>query len=168
MLDRPESSITLLDPDRVFDEVGEATETAPLRIAPSAVSETRSCRGCAGFRERFPRITVRLQVSDRIAGIQREPVDVALRYGDAPDSNLVALPHKSWLDVADDVTAGRLVRLCDEWEGEPAALCLVCSDGRQLAPAVRLLCEHLQRRCAEHSGQLVTAGVKSPPTIGGA
>lgn len=35
---------------------------------------------------------LRLQLSDRIADVYRQPVDVALRYGLPPDSSLIALP----------------------------------------------------------------------------
>jgi len=44
------------------------------------------------FRRRYPEVDLRLQVSDRLAGIYREQVDVALRYGEPADSSLVALP----------------------------------------------------------------------------
>jgi len=44
------------------------------------------------FRQRYPEVRLRLQVSDRLAGIYREQIDVALRYGEPPDSSLVALP----------------------------------------------------------------------------
>lgn len=185
------------------------------------------------FRDRYPLTSVRLQLSDRIAAIHSEQVDIALRYGYLPDSTFVALPiapdnrrvlcaspryvqyngapatpddlskhnclcfmvasqahdhwrftkdgeertvtvhgsflcddgdavhrlallgegiaFKSWLDVADDVRAGRLVRLCPDWEGERAPLSMVCSNRRQLSPAVRQLLEFLQERCAMHA-----------------
>lgn len=44
------------------------------------------------FRQLYPKVELRLQISDRLAGIYREQVDVALRYGEPPDSNLVRLP----------------------------------------------------------------------------
>lgn len=40
---------------------------------------------------------------------------------------------KSALDVADDLRAGRLVRLCPEWSGEPVPLNLICADRRQIS-----------------------------------
>lgn len=48
------------------------------------------------FRKRYSDVEIRLQVSDRVAGIHREQVDVALRYGEPRDSSLIALdvaPH---------------------------------------------------------------------------
>lgn len=44
------------------------------------------------FRRLHPGVALRLQVSDRVAAIHREPVDVALRYGEPADSTLIALP----------------------------------------------------------------------------
>lgn len=44
------------------------------------------------FQARYPNIQLRLSLSDRLADIYRQPVDLALRYGCLPDSNLVALP----------------------------------------------------------------------------
>ncbi len=44
------------------------------------------------FQALHPLLQIRLQLSDRIADIYSQPVDLALRYGDPPASNLVALP----------------------------------------------------------------------------
>lgn len=44
------------------------------------------------FRQQHPKVQLRLQLSDRLASMHREPVDVVLRYGEPSDSSLVALP----------------------------------------------------------------------------
>ncbi|MDQ8021995.1 MAG: LysR family transcriptional regulator [Moraxellaceae bacterium] len=44
------------------------------------------------FRLLYPEVRFRLMLSDRMADVYREPVDIALRYGEPPDSSLVALP----------------------------------------------------------------------------
>lgn len=44
------------------------------------------------FQEAHPGLRLRVQLSDRIADVMREPVDVAIRYGQPPDSSQVALP----------------------------------------------------------------------------
>jgi DNA-binding transcriptional LysR family regulator len=44
------------------------------------------------FQQRHPGVRLRLQLSDRLAGLHREPVDLALRYGTPRESSLVALP----------------------------------------------------------------------------
>jgi DNA-binding transcriptional LysR family regulator len=40
----------------------------------------------------YPRLLLRVQVSDRVADVFQQPVDIALRYGNPPDSRMVALP----------------------------------------------------------------------------
>jgi DNA-binding transcriptional LysR family regulator len=173
------------------------------------------------FHARHPQVQIRLHVSDRVIDIVRNPVDLALRYGDPPDSSLVSMavaplnrrslcaspaylarhgtprtPHelvlhnclcyllsdrthdhwsfmrgaeiaevdvrgsfqcddgdavrllalrgegiiyKSTLDVAADLRSGALVQLCPDWQGETAALNLICPGRRHLRPAMRLL-----------------------------
>jgi DNA-binding transcriptional LysR family regulator len=224
---------------RLLDEGSDALHgdraglRGELRIsAPSDFGRNQLLRWLDAFQRQHPQLRLRLQLSDRIADVYRQPVDVALRYGLPPDSSLVALPiapdnrrvlcaapaylaragavdtpqalrhhnclrfmlsdelhaqwrftaadgkpcvvevdgdrvsddgdavrrwalagmgiaYKSWLDVADDVSAGRLQRLCREWDGEPSPLHLVSPDRRLIGPAVQQLREFLQARCAE-------------------
>lgn len=58
------------------------------------------------------------------------------------------IAYKSALDVADDLSAGRLVRLCPDFTGEPAPLNLLCADRRQISPLVKALRQFLAERCA--------------------
>lgn len=44
------------------------------------------------FQARHPDVKLRLQLTDRLADIYREPVDIALRFGKPPESGMVALP----------------------------------------------------------------------------
>lgn len=44
------------------------------------------------FQDRHPRVRLRLQLTDRLADIYREPVDIALRFGKPRESSMVALP----------------------------------------------------------------------------
>jgi DNA-binding transcriptional LysR family regulator len=44
------------------------------------------------FMQLHPALSLQLQISDRVADLYRQPVDVALRYGVPEDSSLVALP----------------------------------------------------------------------------
>ncbi|WP_277590353.1 LysR substrate-binding domain-containing protein [Pseudomonas chlororaphis] len=44
------------------------------------------------FQLEHPKLTLRLLLGDRIADLFRQPVDIALRYGEPEDSSLVALP----------------------------------------------------------------------------
>lgn len=193
------------------------------------------------FQQQHPELQLRLLVTDRLADIYRQPVDLALRYGTLPDSSLVALPiapnnqrilcaapaylarygqpsspaalaehnclmyqhgdvvydrwrlfqsgnevsfqvsgnrstddgaavrrwaldgygiaYKSSLDVAEDLLAGRLVRLCPGWSGEPVPLNLLCAGRKQVSPLVQALRLFLTERCAEVLSRLAAAGV---------
>lgn len=182
------------------------------------------------FQSLHPDINLRIQVSDRIADVYRQPIDLAIRYGALPDSNLIAFTlaaknrrvlcaspdylaragrpatpqeltghnclcymlgeyvHDRWLfyhdgaelsvsvkgnrvsddgdavhrwvlagygiayksiyDVAADIRAGRLIRLCPDWQGEAAPLHFICADRRQHNPAVQRLRTFLSERLA--------------------
>lgn len=203
-----------------------------LRIsAPSDLGRSVLLPWLDAFQQLHPKLQLRLQLSDRIADVHRQSIDIALRYGPPPESSLVALPlapdnrrvlvaapaylerhgtpttpdeltahnclrflladelhadwrftgpdglplrveargdrvsddgevvrrwalagmgiaYKSWLDVADDVTAGRLVVFCQPWQGEASPLNLMSPDRRLLSPAVQSLRGFLHARCA--------------------
>jgi len=57
------------------------------------------------------------------------------------------LVYKSWLDVAQDVQAGRLTVVLPSLLGEPAPLNLICAHRAHLSETLRLLREHLIERC---------------------
>ena len=59
------------------------------------------------------------------------------------------ITYKSWLDVSDDVLAGRLVVLLQDHPGPAMPLSLVCPHRKQLSPAVRHLHAWLSSRFAE-------------------
>jgi DNA-binding transcriptional LysR family regulator len=64
-----------------------------LRIsAPSDFGRNQLLPWLDEFQVQHPGLEVRLQLTDRITDLFREPIDVALRYGVPPDSSLVALP----------------------------------------------------------------------------
>jgi DNA-binding transcriptional LysR family regulator len=44
------------------------------------------------FQDRYPQITLKIDLSDRMADLYRQPIDIAIRYGALQDSALVALP----------------------------------------------------------------------------
>ncbi|WP_293765641.1 LysR family transcriptional regulator [uncultured Aquitalea sp.] len=44
------------------------------------------------FMARHPEVAIRAQLSDRLADVYRQPVDLAIRYGEPPDSGMIALP----------------------------------------------------------------------------
>ncbi|WP_339446956.1 LysR family transcriptional regulator [Pseudomonas sp. EA_5y_Pfl2_R50] len=48
------------------------------------------------FRRQHPELTLRFSLSDQMADLFRDPVDVAIRYGSNEDANYVALPLAPW------------------------------------------------------------------------
>ncbi|MCE6982700.1 LysR family transcriptional regulator, partial [Pseudomonas frederiksbergensis] len=59
----------------------------------------------------------------------------------------VGIAYKSWLDVANDVQAGRLKLLMPQLRGEAAPLNLMCTHRAQLGKPVQLLRNMLRARC---------------------
>ncbi|PKA73198.1 LysR family transcriptional regulator [Pseudomonas baetica] len=57
------------------------------------------------------------------------------------------IAYKAWLDVAEDVRAGRLVTLLDDWQGESAPFNLLCPHRMQVSERVKVLQLFLQERC---------------------
>lgn len=209
-------------------------EQAQLRgvlkiAAPSDLGRNILLPWFTAFRRQHPNLTLRLLVSDRVTDVFRDPVDVAIRYGELDDASYVTLPlapanrrflvaspgylarcgtptalenlaqhdclpyllggrvydkwafqengrrrvvtvrgplqaddaeisrrlavdgegiaYKSWLDVAEDVRARRLVVLLRQFEGQTAPLHLVCPHRKQFSPAVQQLYRLLRQRC---------------------
>ncbi len=60
--------------------------------APSDLGRNVLLPWLAEFRRLHPGLTLRLLVSDQVADVFRDPVDVAIRYGNMRDASYVALP----------------------------------------------------------------------------
>ncbi|MGU3415527.1 LysR family transcriptional regulator [Enterobacteriaceae bacterium C34A] len=58
------------------------------------------------------------------------------------------IANKSWLDVRDDIAAGRLKIILPEYQGDPVPLNMICPHRKQLSAAVRLLYEAVREKCA--------------------
>jgi DNA-binding transcriptional LysR family regulator len=72
---------------------GEAAIEGTLKLsAPSDLGRNVLLPLLETFQQAHPRVQVRLQLSDRLANLYSDPVDAAFRYGEPPDSLLVALP----------------------------------------------------------------------------
>jgi DNA-binding transcriptional LysR family regulator len=64
-----------------------------LKISmPSDVGRNVLLPWLDAFQEKYPAISLQLFVSDRVADMYRQPVDLALRYGRLDDSSLVSMP----------------------------------------------------------------------------
>jgi DNA-binding transcriptional LysR family regulator len=60
--------------------------------APSDFGRNILLPWLAQFRRLHPRLNLRLFLSDQLSDIFRDPIDVAIRYGDMEDASFVALP----------------------------------------------------------------------------
>lgn len=199
-----------------------------LQVAmPSDLGRNVMLEWLSDFRRQHPALTLRLFVSDQVADIFRDPVDVAIRSGVIEDANYIALPlaawnrrvlvaspdylarkgrpqvsddllrhdclmyilhgrvydkwpvggrvfsvsgplltddadlvrrwavagegiaYKSWVDVRDDVLAGRLELLLPDYPGEPAPVNLVYPHRKQFSPAVQQLHSMLKAKFVE-------------------
>jgi DNA-binding transcriptional LysR family regulator len=77
------------------DEVraGQDTIEGQLQISmPSDLGRHVVLPWLNDFQARYPGVKLKLQLTDRLANIYREPVDIALRFGVQPESSMVALP----------------------------------------------------------------------------
>jgi DNA-binding transcriptional LysR family regulator len=86
----------LLDGLREAEEELRANETTiegQLQISmPSDLGRHVVLPWLNAFQALHPGVRLRLQLTDRLADIYREPVDIALRFGKPRDSGMVALP----------------------------------------------------------------------------
>lgn len=72
---------------------GQAAISGNLQISmPSDLGRNVILRWLDEFQLMHPAICLRIQLSDRIANVFKEQVDLAIRYGAPPDSTMVALP----------------------------------------------------------------------------
>ncbi len=84
---------------RVMDEAEDVLrgDGAELRgrltlSAPSDLGRNLLAGWLDAFLAEHPRLQLRMDVSDRMADVYRQPFDLAIRYGTPPDSQLVAVP----------------------------------------------------------------------------
>lgn len=73
--------------------IGRSLISGDLQISmPSDLGRNVILPWLDEFQVQYPAIRLRVQLSDRIANMYREPVDLAIRYGKPSDSGMVALP----------------------------------------------------------------------------
>ncbi|HEU4406024.1 MAG TPA: LysR family transcriptional regulator [Polyangiaceae bacterium] len=86
-------ALQLLHEGREAVARGRDAPGGTLRLsAPSDLGRRHLLAWLEEFLAGRPGLRLRLHLSDRLAGLHREPIDVALRYGEPRDSALVALP----------------------------------------------------------------------------
>ncbi len=72
---------------------GQVVAAGSLQVSmPSDLGRHVLLPWLSEFMAAHPRVSLRLQISDRLADVYGQPVDIAIRYGVPPDSDLVALP----------------------------------------------------------------------------
>lgn len=64
--------------------------------APSDLGRNILLPWLSDFRREHPELTLRLHLSDHVADLFRDPVDVAIRYGLNEEANYIALPLAPW------------------------------------------------------------------------
>lgn len=87
------AALLALEEGRQALEGGRAGIGGVLHLsAPSDFGRNVLLPWLDAFQREHPRLCLRLHLGDRVADLYRQPVDIALRYGEPEDSNLVALP----------------------------------------------------------------------------
>jgi DNA-binding transcriptional LysR family regulator len=86
-------ALDLLDAASQTLRSGQDEVRGTLQISmPSDLGRHRLLPWLDAFQAQYPHVQLRVQLSDRIADVYRQTVDLAIRYGELPDSSLVALP----------------------------------------------------------------------------
>jgi DNA-binding transcriptional LysR family regulator len=92
-LEYARAALSSLDEGRRLLASGQDQVSGILQLsAPSDFGRNLLLPWLDEFQREHPKLTVRLLLGDRIADLFRQPVDIALRYGEPEDSSLVALP----------------------------------------------------------------------------
>lgn len=92
-LEHCRQALALIADGREALSTGRTVVRGPLQIsAPSDFGRNILTPWLDEFQQRFPAVQIRLALSDRVADVYRQPVDIALRYGQNADSSLIALP----------------------------------------------------------------------------
>jgi len=95
-LEHSQQAMQLLKEGQEAAQGGSSTLRGILHLsAPSDLGRNILSPWLDEFQEQHPELQLRLQLSDSLADVYRQPLDLALRYGPLPDSSLVALPITS-------------------------------------------------------------------------
>ncbi|WP_434572590.1 LysR family transcriptional regulator [Pseudomonas sp. Z3-6] len=92
-LEYARAALSSLDEGRRLLTSGQDQVSGVLQLsAPSDLGRNLLLPWLDEFQREHPGLTVRLLLGDRMADLFKQPVDIALRYGEPEDSSLVALP----------------------------------------------------------------------------
>ncbi len=153
----PNDSALIVKP--LFSDVRRVLVAAPSYLNQHGIPQTpHELKDHAALACVIRRSGTETQVHDHWSftrGKQIQQVNVRIRR--ASDDGAVVhdwavagygIAYKSALDVAADLSAGRLVRLLPDWEGEPSPLNLVMAYRENQPPAVRLALKFLAEKAA--------------------
>ena len=88
-----QQAIQLLTDGQKSLQAGKASVQGVLQLSvPSDLGRNILLPWLDEFQERYPKVELRLRLSDRLADVYRQPIDVALRYGAPQDASYVAVP----------------------------------------------------------------------------
>lgn len=91
--DRVVSALDLLDEAARLAQAERKELAGEIRVtAPADFARQYLRRTLDDFQQRHPGVRIRLRVTDELQDLLSEPLDFAIRYGELPDSNLVATP----------------------------------------------------------------------------
>jgi DNA-binding transcriptional LysR family regulator len=97
-----ERAVRLLQNADELEQVAAATRAEPAGVlkvtAPLPLGANVLAPALRRFRERYPKLSIDLRLTDRLLDIVDEGIDLAVRVGHLPDSRLIALPlgpHRS-------------------------------------------------------------------------
>jgi len=91
----PAAQLALASLEEATEEIASGRKIVrdKLQISmPSDLGRNLLLNWLDEFQERYPEVSLRIQLSDRLADLYRQPVDLAIRYGLAADSGMVAIP----------------------------------------------------------------------------
>lgn len=72
---------------------GKETLGGTLKISmPSDLGRNMVVGWLDQFQAQYPKVVLQLGISDRVSDMYRQPIDIAIRYGQQEDSSLIALP----------------------------------------------------------------------------
>ena len=92
-LEHCQQALRTLNDGREALNAGRAVIQGVLQISlPSDLGRNVLLPLIDEFQAKHSLLHIRLHCSDRVADVFRQPVDIALRYGELPDSGLIALP----------------------------------------------------------------------------
>lgn len=92
-LDYARQAIQLLGQGQQLLQLGKEQLSGELTLSmPSDFGRNSMAVWLAEFQQQHPKLQLKIRVSDRLADLGRQPVDLALRYGEPKDSQLIAMP----------------------------------------------------------------------------